>query len=165
MKVYLANGLFSIGDRLVNDVIARELRQRYYIQHGEKLNIYVPQENDAINDKNSFADSQTIALADSNELLSSDILVAIIDGVEIDAGVSAEIGMFSTTGKPIIALYSDVRQQGTNHPDKLDILMKDSTENQFMYRNLFVIGLIKNSGGSIHSDILGLVKSVTDKMK
>lgn len=158
MKGYLANGLFSVADIIINEVIAQNLRGRI-----EGLDLYVPQENDEINDKGTSADSIAIAKADTEKLMASDFLVAVIDGVEIDAGVSAEIGMFSTTGKPIFALYSDIRQEGTSVPQKLQLLMDDATENQFAYRNLFVVGLIKQSGGGIHRTILDLVKSVENR--
>ncbi|OLS02377.1 nucleoside 2-deoxyribosyltransferase [Tissierella creatinophila] len=155
MKSYLANGLFSIGDRLVNELIAKEVRKEI-----EGIELYVPQENDAINDKNSFADSVTIAGADMDRLEESDFLIAVIDGIEIDSGVAAEIGAFYMTGKPIFALYSDVRQLGRDNSKKIEILLKDGTENQFMYRNLFVIGLIKKSKGGIYTSIEELVKVV-----
>lgn len=155
MKGYLANGLFSIGDRHVNKLIAKTVRKE--IKH---INLYVPQENDAINDKDAFADSMMIAEADYNELMASDFLIAVIDGVEIDSGVAAEIGAFYTTGRPIFALYSDIRQQGRDHQKKIDKLIEDGTENQFMYRNLFVIGIIKKSGGGIYATIEDLSKAI-----
>ncbi len=141
MKAYLANGLFSIGDRYVNELLARELRAAI-----PKIELYVPQENDAINDKNAYADSLAIAAADLNSLKESDVLIAVIDGVEIDSGVAAEIGAFSMLGRPIVALFSDVRQQGRTNAKKIDALVADGTENQFIYRNLFVVGLIKQNG-------------------
>ncbi|PEN61646.1 nucleoside 2-deoxyribosyltransferase [Bacillus wiedmannii] len=160
MKGYLANGLFTAGDCAVNVAIATSLRK---VIPG--IDLYVPQENDAINDKNAYADSVTIAQADSKELLESDFLVAVIDGVEIDAGVAAEIGIFSTTGKPIFALYTDIRQLGRDNRRKLDALVEDATENQFMYRNLFVVGLIKQSGGSISPTVPSLINTIKENMK
>ena len=155
MRGYLANGLFSIGDIYVNEKIASSVREKV-----ERLKLYVPQENEAINDKNAFADSLAIAKADTDALLDSDFLIAVIDGVEIDSGVAAEIGLFSTTGKPIFALFSDIRQQGINNLDKINALLTDPTENQFVYRNLFVMGLIKQSPGGVFSSIEDLVKEV-----
>lgn len=155
MKAYLANGLFSIGDRLVNELIADEVRKAI-----EGIELYVPQENNTINDKNSFADSIAIAGADIDKLKESDFLIAVIDGVEIDSGVAAEIGAFYMTGKPIFALYSDVRQQGRNNNKKINALVEDGTENQFMYRNLFVIGIIKKSKGGVYSSIENLVEAI-----
>ncbi len=141
MKAYLANGLFSIGDRLVNELLAKEIRKVL-----PEIELYVPQENDAINDKQAFADSLAIAQADMEMLEKSDVLIAVIDGIEIDSGVAAEIGVFSTYNRPIIALFSDVRQLGRDNQHKINALIEDSTENQFIYRNLFVMGLIKRNG-------------------
>ena len=106
------------------------------------IELYVPQENDAINDKTAYADSLTIAEADLKMLVESDVLIAVLDGVEIDSGVAAEIGAFSMLNKPIIGVLTDVRQQGRDNMKKIEALKEDGTENQFIYRNLFVIGLI-----------------------
>lgn len=156
MKGYLANGLFSIGDRLVNEMIAKEVRKKI-----PNIELYVPQENDDINDKQSYADSLLIAQADSQKLLESDFLIAVIDGVEIDSGVAAEIGFFSSLKKPIYGLYTDVRQLGRDNNLKIEALIKDGTENQFMYRNLFVVGLIKQNG-LIFSDIKSLISQLKE---
>ena len=155
MKGYLANGLFSIGDRLVNEMIAKEVRGAI-----DGIELYLPQENATINDKSAFADAVTIAGADMDKLKESDFLIAVIDGVEVDSGVAAEIGAFYMLDRPIFALYSDVRQQGRDNDRKIDALVKDGTENQFMYRNLFVIGLVKKSGGGVYSTIEELVSAV-----
>lgn len=66
------------------------------------------------------------------------------------------------TGKPIFALYTDVRQQGRDNKKKIEALIKDGTENQFMYRNLFVIGLIKLTDGNIYSTVEELVEGVKE---
>lgn len=158
-KGYLANGLFSVGDRMVNDYIEHRFSVDF---NSENLDLYVPQNNEAINDKTSFADSLAIMKTDREELMKSDFLIAVIDGVEIDAGVSAEIGLFASTGKPIYALYTDVRLQGNKNGNKLRALRKDPTENQFMYRNLFVIGLIKEHGEIYHT-IEDLISNVSRK--
>ena len=157
MKAYLANGLFGIGDRLVNEKLAKEVRKEM-----EGIDLYLPQENAAINDKSAFADSKAIARADIDKLKESDFLIAIIDGVEVDSGVAAEVGAFYMTGKPIYALYSDVRQLGRDNEEKIDALIEDGTENQFMYRNLFLIGIIKESGGGVFSTIEDLVDAIKE---
>lgn len=158
-KGYLANGLFSMGDRYVNAVISIKLRQEM------EVDLYVPQENAEINDKNSYANSLIIAQGDLEHLTSSDFLIAVIDGVEIDAGVSAEIGVAYALGIPIFALFTDIRQQGRDNILKLNALVGDAVENQFPYRNLFVIGLIKESGGAIYDSIDDLVNGVKARME
>lgn len=155
MKAYLANGLFGLGDRLLNTLIASEIRKQI-----EGIDLYVPQENDAINDKSLYADSIAIARADIDSLKESDFLIAVIDGVEIDSGVAAEIGAFYMMDKPIFALYSDVRQQGRDNSKKIEALINDGTENQFVYRNLFVVGLIKDRKGGIYSSVEELVEGI-----
>lgn len=60
MKAYLANGLFSLGDRYFNEQLAKSLREKL-----EDLDLYVPQENPEINDKAAFATSEDIAAADT----------------------------------------------------------------------------------------------------
>ncbi len=157
MKAYLANGLFGMGDRLLNSLIALEIRKEI-----EGIKLYVPQENDSINDKSSYADSIKISKADMDRLKESDFLIAVIDGVEIDSGVAAEIGAFYMLDRPIFALYTDVRQQGRDNKKKIQALIHDGTENQFMYRNLFVIGLIKQTEGNIYSTIEELVEGIKD---
>lgn len=157
MKAYLANGLFSIGDRYVNREIAKKVRETF-----EKIDLYVPQENAEINDKNAFANSEMIFDGDYEKLKESDFLIAVIDGVEIDSGVAAEMGVFYTFNRPIFALYSDIRQQGRDSSEKIEALIKDGTENQFMYRNLFVTGLVKKSGGGIYESIEDLVTGLKE---
>lgn len=154
MKAYLANGLFSLGDRLVNEQLAASIREAV-----PGIELYVPQENDAINDKAAYADSLAIAQADLEMLQNSDVLVAVLDGVEIDSGVAAEIGAFAMLNRPIVGVFTDVRQQGRDNMMKIEALVRDGIENQFVYRNLFVIGLIKRTG-VITTSIAEAVKAV-----
>lgn len=125
---------------MFNEHLAKSLRDVF-----PQLELFVPQEQ-GINDKNSYADSRMIATADATALLASDFLVAVLDGPEIDAGVAAEIGIFWTTRKPIIGICTDIRQQGRDNEDKIHALIEDGMENQFIYRNLMVVGLIKDNG-------------------
>lgn len=163
MKAYLANGLFSHGDRLVNEQIAEKLRKQI-----NNLDLYVPQENDEINDKSKIADSMMISKADSDKLMQSDVLIAVLDGVEIDSGVAAEIGLFSSLSKPIIGLCTDIRLDHSYNVKKAEIVLDDPIENQYLYRNLFVVGLIKNNGkivSTIHelsSEIIKIYRNNLD---
>ncbi|OJG43168.1 hypothetical protein RV02_GL003088 [Enterococcus gilvus] len=86
-----------------------------------------------------------IALADTEEVLKSDLMVALLDGLTIDAGVASEIGVAYAKGIPIIALYTDSRQQGADNQQKIAALQTPA-ENQFHYLNLYTVGLIKLNG-------------------
>ncbi|WP_152655702.1 nucleoside 2-deoxyribosyltransferase [Oceanobacillus sp. CFH 90083] len=146
MKGYLANGLFSMGDRYVNEQLAKVIREAV-----PEIDLYVPQENAAINDKAAYANSEIIAEADLSKLKESDILIAVLDGVEIDSGVAAEIGAFSMLNRPIVGVFTDTRQQGRDNRKKIDALVEDALENQFVYRNLFLVGLVKRNGVIVSS--------------
>lgn len=144
--IYFAAPLFSQSDLAYNDYLVKTIREI-----DNDLTIYVPQENADINDKTSYADSQMIALADTEEVLKSDLMIALLDGVTIDAGVASEIGVAYATGIPIIGLYTDSRQQGADNGKKIAALQVPA-ENQFHYLNLYTVGLIKLNGLIVTSE-------------
>lgn len=74
MKIYFANGLFSEADRMFNAFVVDKIRKM-----SSDIEVYLPQENDDINDKTKFADSVKIAEEDNKELLSSDLVVAVLE--------------------------------------------------------------------------------------
>ena len=100
-----------------------------------------------------------IAQADTEKLLASDLMVAVLDGLSIDNGVASEIGVAYAKEIPIIGLYTDTRQQGSSNQQKLQALGQIA-ENQFHYVNLYTTGLIKLNGTIVNSeaDLLAAVK-------
>ena len=140
MKIYFAAPLFSEMELLYNQQLVTKIRTLY-----PQLNIYLPQEQMSINDKNAYADSKQIATTDTNELLSSQLVIAILDGCTIDVGVASEIGIAYQAGIPILALYSDSRQKGATNKEKIKAL-QEVGESQFSYVNLYTVGLVKLNG-------------------
>ncbi|MFC6314186.1 nucleoside 2-deoxyribosyltransferase [Lapidilactobacillus achengensis] len=153
MHIYFANGLFSQADFRFNAKLAAAIRATY-----PQLTIYLPQENAAINDKQAYADSKMIAHADTEEVLKSDLMIAVLDGPVIDAGVASEIGVAYAKEIPILGLYTDSRQQGADNQQKLTAL-QTIAENQFHYLNLYTTGLIKLNG-AIYSNETDLIKAI-----
>ena len=51
-----------------------------------------------------------IALADTEKVLESDLMIALLDGLTIDPGVASEIGVAYAKGIPVIGLYTDSEQ-------------------------------------------------------
>ena len=137
---YFASSLFSEMEQQFNERLAAAIRDAY-----PELTVFVPQEQAEINDKNAYADAKTIATYDTQALLRSDIMIAILDGATIDVGVATEIGIAYQAGIPIVALYSDVRQQGGTHPQKIAAL-QEIAESQFAYINLYTAGIVKLNG-------------------
>lgn len=155
MKLYFAAPLFAASDLRYNAELVASIRQQY-----PQLEIYLPQENAAINDKSAYADSKMIALADTEKVLESDLMIALLDGLTIDAGVASEIGVAYAKGIPVLGLYTDSRQQGADNQQKLTAL-QTVVENQFHYVNLYTVGLIKLNG-EIYSSEAALLAGLAD---
>lgn len=140
MKIYFAAPMFAKSDLVYNAYLVNQIRERY-----PEVEIYLPQENEAINDKTAYADSQMIALADTEKVLESQLMIALLDGVSIDAGVASEIGVAYAKNIPVLGLYTNSRQQGATNTKKIRAL-QEIGENQFHYLNLYTVGLIKLNG-------------------
>lgn len=140
MNGYLASHFF-------NDAMFRwteDLAQ--FIERNTNLDLYVPQRNADINDKKNNDATITdikISQADTERLKEANILIANLDGLTIDDGVSAEImahGIMAEFEKDnnidfprlIIGIITDMRYIGTG-------------ENK-LYRNLMIIGKVKEHG-------------------
>lgn len=139
-KLYFASPLFTEMELAFNAQLAQTIRTAL-----PDLEVFLPQEQMTINDKNAYADSTMIAKLDTQAVLASDVLLAVLDGQIIDPGVASEIGVAYQAGIPIVGLYTDSRQQGATHPDKLKAL-QEIAESQFAYVNLYTVGLIKLNG-------------------
>ncbi|MCW6661946.1 nucleoside 2-deoxyribosyltransferase [Aerococcaceae bacterium NML201209] len=144
-KLYFASPLFTEMEVAFNAQLATRIRQ-----HFPEMDVFLPQEQMAINDKNAYADAKMIAQYDTQAVLKSDVVLAILDGQIIDPGVASEIGVAYQAGIPVIGLYTDVRQQGGTHPQKIAAL-QEICESQFSYVNLYTVGLIKLNGEIVNS--------------
>jgi len=138
-KIYLANSLFSEADFLYNELLADDL-----ISLG--FEVYAPQRNTAINDKTKSADSVAIFHGDTDQLNSSDFMVAVLDGLVVDPGVAAEIGYMVAMKKPVYALFTDSRESSKTFNISKVGLLNSPLESQFSYTNLYVVGAIKSNG-------------------
>lgn len=145
IKAYLATSFFSEPGFEWTAKVAEQIRKN------TEIDLYVPQENGEINDKENNDSIGAIDIADGDNayLEKSNILIASLDGVEIDSGVSAEIGYFSglinselkLMAKPktriIVGVYTDIRRNGTG-------------DNRF-YINLYTKGLVEKYGFVVNS--------------
>lgn len=139
-KLYFASPLFSEMEIAFNAQLAASIRKQL-----PELDLFLPQEQGEINDKNAYADSTMIAKLDTEAVLASDVMFAVLDGQIIDPGVASEIGIAYQAGIPIVGLYTDSRQQGATNQNKIDAL-QEIAESQFGYVNLYTVGLIKLRG-------------------
>lgn len=151
IKGYLATHFFDIFGLEGTKKLGEELRRECPF-----LDLYIPLENEEINDKkNNDGDITALKIyeEDTKHLLASQVLIAYLDGVEIDAGVAGEVGLmsghletlealgrelgFRYSPKMIIGIYSDMRRAGTgdNH----------------MYKNMYILGAIEKHGVVVES--------------
>lgn len=158
-KLYFASPLFSEMELFFNQTLANQIRQDV-----AEVEVYLPQEQGDINNKEAYADSIMIAKTDTEALLESDVLLAVLDGQVIDPGVASEIGVAYQAGIPILGLYTDTRQQGGEHPQKLKAL-QDIGESQFAYINLYTVGLIKMRGKIVNrsQDVMPALKELIEQ--
>lgn len=168
MNIYLAGSIFYYGDVLRNKEWAEKIRDMI-----PNVNLYSPIENTEINGtegKKKFAGSKEIANGDNARLDNTDILVACIDGDVLPSGTCAEIGVMREKirrgdHKYIVGICTDNRQMFLTHSEAKDKGgASELGEQQYSYQNLYVTGLIKQSGILV-SNIDDAISFIQSKIK
>jgi nucleoside 2-deoxyribosyltransferase len=101
MRIFVAAPLFSESERAFNSRIAKVLRDDGY-------EVWLAQEAPFIKE-GTVEEKREIFKGDVAALKSSDAVVAILDGIEVESGVAFELGYAHCLGKPIIGLKTDYR--------------------------------------------------------
>jgi len=131
MKVYFAGPLFTVYEREYISKCAVQLREK-------GLDVFVPHENNKPvdpDDKRSIG--KRCLDTDFGAISSSQAILALVNGTEVDDGTAAEIGIFHAlmlsdpSKKGIIALHDDWRTKAGGEGKPL---------------NLFVAGCLLKSG-------------------
>jgi nucleoside 2-deoxyribosyltransferase len=88
-----------------------------------------------------------LGIGAKNERLirSVDMLVAVLDGVDVDSGTAGEIGFAYALGKPVYGLRTDFRVTGDNEAAGINL--------QLRY-------FIEQSGGSYHTTVEDLIDAL-----
>lgn len=100
-RVYMAGPLFNEGDRYTNQRNSDALRERGFTT-------FLPQEI-VITNKSSELVKAACFYMDLKAIRLCDVLLANCNGIEIDSGTAAEIGLGYGLGKRMILYKSDVR--------------------------------------------------------
>lgn len=153
VKVYMAGPMFTeaeVNERLSE---AKKLRTKLLTKGLNHVKLYVPLEAD-INDKASLPTALDIFQKDRDELLSSDYVLACLDGE--DAGVMAELGMVHKD-IPVFAYMTDIRTSTAGNYEGKYV--------PWGY-NQFVIGMLEEQGTNIHykkDDVIDeLIKTIQE---
>jgi nucleoside 2-deoxyribosyltransferase len=102
-KIYLAGPLFTHAEleynRKIKDLLVKK-----------DFSVFLPQEDaEDTTDERKRQNQECIFKKCVGGVDSSDIVVAVLDGVDIDSGTAWEIGYAYAKGKPIIGLRTDFR--------------------------------------------------------
>lgn len=163
IHIYLAGSIFYYGDVLRNKEWANRIRIAF-----PGISLYSPIENTDINGtegKKKFAGARQIARADNARLDHTNILIVCLDGDVIPAGSACEIGRMSKIiedqGGLIVGICTDNRQCYLTHSTAKDSGgAAELGEQQYSYQNLYVTGVIKESGGTIVSSIEDAIEQI-----
>ena len=100
-RIYMAAPLFNEGDRYTNQINSDRLRQLGYTT-------FLPQEIIITNNSSELVKAGCFFM-DLKAIREADYLVCNCNGIEIDSGTAAEIGLGYGLNKKIIIYKSDVR--------------------------------------------------------
>ncbi len=103
-KVYIAAPLFSRAELDFNIKLRDEIKSCGF-------NVFLPQE-----DSNNIRDERNRQKVIFNKniiaIQKSDIIVAVVDGADVDSGTAWEIGYACALSKPVLGLKTDFRTLG-----------------------------------------------------
>lgn len=105
MKIYLSAPLFTQVERRWNRMLATALQER--IAGAE---VILPQDlkfDDAYNRPSDFSD---LFRACVDSLEGVDLMVAVLDGPDVDSGTAFEVGYACARGIPVIGIRTDFRK-------------------------------------------------------
>lgn len=102
-RIYLAGPLFTLAERRFNQQLAEELQR---IE--PSLQVFLPQDYDEeFLGRPDFADKIFRCLMEAIDRC--DLVVALLDGADVDSGTCIEMGYAMGRGKPVIGVRTDFR--------------------------------------------------------
>lgn len=117
-NVYLAAPLFSKAECDFNCKLRDEIKRAGF-------NVFLPQEN-SNNIKDKENRQKIIFGKNLDAIENSDILVAVLDGADMDSGTAWEIGYAYAKGKPVLGLRTDFRTLGIE--GTVNLMIEQSVE-------------------------------------
>jgi nucleoside 2-deoxyribosyltransferase/predicted secreted protein len=118
-RIYLAAPLFSTAERTYNATLADLLKQHLF-------EVFLPQEAGDDTDMRMKAEQARIFSKNKSDLISADIVVAVIDGADADSGTAWEMGYAYAHNKPVIAVRTDFRRAGMH--EQVNLMLEESSK-------------------------------------
>jgi len=114
-KIYLSGPLFSQAEILWT----RKLKVLLENKLGDRIDVLWPYEIASGSAKNIF-DSNLLALNECN------LMVALLDGTQVDDGTAWEVGYFFARGGKILGLRTDFRKAGETEGSTVNLMIERS---------------------------------------
>jgi len=103
INIYIAGPLFSVAEREFNKQLAETLEKKV-----DSCTVFLPQEYaSSISGQPKLLDKIFNNCLES--ILTSDVVLAILEGPDVDSGTCVEIGYAYANKKPIIGVRTDFR--------------------------------------------------------
>jgi nucleoside 2-deoxyribosyltransferase len=124
--IYLAGPLFSDAERQWN------VKLRDYLERNTAYKVYLPQDKcEELDPKNKEGDRKKLFRICEKGVKAADIVVAILDGADVDSGTAWEVGYARGIGEKNIGIGTDFRLC------EVDIYITDfSGDNRKLYNKI-----------------------------
>ena len=112
MKIYFAAPLFTHAERNWNQQLADTL-----LKEAPNIQMFLPQVDADVFLADGQIDLSSVYSRCIQGVDEADVLVAVLDGADVDSGTAFECGYAFAKGKPIIGIRTDIREgedQGMN---------------------------------------------------
>ncbi|WNY24627.1 nucleoside 2-deoxyribosyltransferase [Methanolapillus millepedarum] len=120
VTIYLAGPLFSQAEREFNKKL-----ESMFLEIG--FSVFLPQEDAEDNDVERHNQNQSGIFASCFAgLETSDLVVAVLEGADIDSGTAWELGYAFAAGLPIIGLRTDFRIHTPN--EKVNLMIQETVD-------------------------------------
>lgn len=117
MRIYLAAPLFTMAERRWNEELAGQLEEQK-----DGLEVVLPQKEDTKVSDGSI-DFGELFNRNVEAIESADIVLAILDGADVDSGTAWECGYAHARDKPVIGIRTDFR---SSEDEKLNAMLNQS---------------------------------------
>ncbi len=115
-KIYLSGPLFSAAEIAWGGQILALLSERL-----QNTKIIWPHEIVPVG-----AEPEQIFRANLQALNQCDLMVAILDGPQVDDGTAWEVGYFFSQGKKILGIRTDFRRAGESESSRVNLMIESS---------------------------------------
>lgn len=119
VKVYLAGPLFTQAEVNWNKAFAEALTKRGY-------SVILPQETARPFVSETGIDAKGIFNRNRDDLESADVVIAILDGADVDSGTAWEVGYAFARGKPVLGIRTDFRRGGDATDAPVNLMISES---------------------------------------